>query len=180
MSNTVQHQAIASRYAEAVYAWAKETKSEAVAFEQLQQLEGVFADLGDSLYGVMTNPTVRRQAKHELMEAALVSVDAHLKNLVQLLVEHDRFGVFPEVVSTYQGLLDKQEKRVRGEVITATPIGHDLLNTMAEQLKKSAGYTDVDLINTVDESILGGAVLQLGDQRIDGSFATQMKALVGA
>lgn len=175
MSN--QQNPIASRYAEALFEWATEEGASSNTLSALMELEQVFDGI-DNLYVVMSNPTMARDAKHGMFADALKSVSPAVLNMIQLLIEHDRFVLFPDVVSTFQTLVDKQEKRARGEVITATPIDDALLNTIAEQLKKTAGFEEVHLTNMVNPDLLGGAVLQLGDQRVDGSFASQLNKLV--
>lgn len=177
MSN--QHNPIAGRYAEALFEWVQSEQSPADMLSILQQLQQVFADT-DGLYDVMANPTMARDSKHAMFSDALQSVPSAVTNLIQLLIEHDRFGLYPDVVGVFQTLVDKQDKRARGEVITATPISDVLLDTIADKLKASAGFNEVFLVNTVDPNVLGGAVLQLGDQRVDGSFSSQLKQLLVA
>jgi F-type H+-transporting ATPase subunit delta len=83
----------------------------------------------------------------------------------------------PDVAVHYQHCLDASQRRLRGTLTTASPVSSAAVDAVTQAIKKRLGADEVFLDATVDPSVLGGASLQVGDFRLDGSFASQLQTL---
>ena len=60
---------------------------------------------------------------------------------------------------------------------TAVTASDELKNAIVEQVKKSAGFTQVELEEKVEPALIGGFVLQIGDQLVDASIAYDLRSV---
>ncbi len=169
--------AISHRYADALVQWATESNRLDDVMAQLTTVNTVFDELGDGLYDVLSNPSLDASQKFDLLNAALTGADEAVKNLLFLLIEHQRIRLFPAVVADVQAMVDDKQGRVRGTLTTAAPVDPAVLAKVTDAMKARYGYTEVLLETVVDSRILGGAALQFGDRRIDGTFLSQLQQM---
>lgn len=101
---------------------------------------------------------------------------------VQKLVSNRRQMLFPQVATEYHSLLDAAEGRVHARVTVSRPYDAAATEALAQALSKALGKTVVPHV-TVDERIIGGVVVRVGDQVMDGSIKRKIgklrTALVG-
>ena len=114
--------------------------------------------------------------KREAVEAVLAEVDPMVQNLISLLVARGSVGVVGDVYDNYTRLVDIAKGRQRVELTSAVELDDnqiDKIKVFVEGLVKK----EVVIHTSVDESILGGIVIQIGDQLLDGSTKTQLEGL---
>ncbi|MHB8377115.1 MAG: F0F1 ATP synthase subunit delta, partial [Dehalococcoidia bacterium] len=72
--------------------------------------------------------------------------------------------------------VDERRGIAHALVTTAVPLSDDERGAVAARLSAITGKT-VDVVPVVDPAIIGGVVARIGDQLIDGSTRTRLKAL---
>ncbi len=112
----------------------------------------------------------------KVLTAAGVTVDAGAKNFLVLLGENGRLDTLPDIARQYAELRATAENTIDVTVVTAMALD------AAQQAKlKTALSTrfkrDVRLHESVDPTLLGGAVIQAGDLVIDGSLKGRLARL---
>ena len=98
------------------------------------------------------------------------------KNFVRVLGENKRLNVVLEIAVLYEAQRAEAEKSVDAEVTSAFELSDAQIATLSAALKKRLGR-DVNLVAKIDESIIGGAIVQAGDLVIDGSLSSQLHKL---
>jgi F-type H+-transporting ATPase subunit delta len=73
-------------------------------------------------------------------------------------------------------LAEEAAGRVRGEVVSATPLDPAQLDRIRSALARRLGR-ELDLAIRVDPALLGGLVARVGDLVFDGSLRTQLAQL---
>ena len=63
------------------------------------------------------------------------------------------------------------------KLTTASAIGDDVRKAIIEQVKKASGYDNIELEEKVDNDLIGGFVLQIGDKLVDASIAYDLKVI---
>ena len=168
---------IASRYADALFGWASENNQVALIGDELQAVLTLVQEPGLNLLAYLADPAIPQDKKLSLVFEAFASVQSPLRNTLALLVEHQRMDSLPDVAIHYQHCLDASQRRLRGTLTTASPVSSAAVEAVTQAIKKRLGADEVFLDATVDPSVLGGASLQVGDFRLDGSFASQLQTL---
>lgn len=97
-------------------------------------------------------------------------------NLFRLLRHKNRLALGPSINSFFTELWDQARGIERAVVRTAVPLDDAQRTAIAADLSRSTGH-QVELESEVDPSLLGGAVIRVGDHLIDGSTRTRLRAL---
>lgn len=166
---------IARPYAEAVFAAAKEADALQAWSDQLNLLANVVAD--EEMAALIDSPRIsREQLLNLLFDICGDGLNDKGKNLVNVLAENYRLHYLPEIAALYEIERASAEGRVTAEVVSASPLSDAQQNAIAESLKKRLGR-EVSLECSVDESLVGGAVIRAGDLVIDGSVASKLERM---
>ena len=84
--------------------------------------------------------------------------------------------VLPEIHATYEALKAEQEKSLEVSVISFASMSDKQKQALSESLK-SRLQREITINETVDPSILGGAIIRAGDLVIDGSVKGKLEKL---
>jgi F-type H+-transporting ATPase subunit delta len=159
---------IARPYARAAFAHAQESKA-LPAWSKL--LGAAAAGAEDSRVArLIGNPHV---TSDELVEL-LGGLSKHAageggKNFLRALAENGRLQLLPYIASQFEILRAEVEGVVDVEVIAAREIAAPQQKRLEAALQKRLGR-EVRMHTTIDESLLGGAIVRAGDLVIDGSL----------
>jgi F-type H+-transporting ATPase subunit delta len=105
--------------------------------------------------------------------------DSPFAGFVKLLAENQRLEALPEIAALYEQQKREAEKVLQVRVRTAAPIDAGETQKIKDALKRRFGR-DIELEQTVDPSVLGGAVIDAGDVVIDGSVRGRLHQLEAA
>lgn len=111
-----------------------------------------------------------------LLELCGERLDASGMNFLRTLVENKRQGLLPEIAAQFEELKKEAESRVDVEVISAFPLQESEQAQLAEALAKRFGKA-VNLSSRVDEDLIGGVLVRVGDKVIDGSLRGRIEQL---
>jgi F-type H+-transporting ATPase subunit delta len=126
---------------------------------------------------LLADPRVDRGAKARLLlEIAEDRLSAPVQNFVRLLGENGRLQSLPAVREEFAALKAATEQRVVAQVVSFRKVTAAQERQIAEALRARLGRV-VELDCSVDESLLGGAVIRAGDLVIDGSVRGQLSRL---
>lgn len=100
-------------------------------------------------------------------------------NFVKLLAENRRLGLLPDILAVYEELRAEAEKTVEAEMVSAFPVDDAQLQTIAQALSNRL-QREVNLSCTIDEELIGGAIIRAGDLIIDGSARGSLEKLATA
>ena len=162
------------RYAQAIFELALENQQ----LEQWDQDLRLAADvLGDDEFALfLGHADVPQERKISAIESVLSDAHPLVQNLVSLLVSRGGVAAMRDVQEGYSQLLDEHLGRQRAEVTTAVPLEPAELERITEFVRQLVGR-EVVLTTRVDENILGGLIVQIGDQLLDGSAASGLERM---
>jgi F-type H+-transporting ATPase subunit delta len=110
--------------------------------------------------------------------ALLAPADASesFTRFLAVLAEGHRLAQLPEIAGLFEELRAEAERLVRAKVTSATALPPGELEIIKAALKKRFGR-EVEIDTAVDESLIGGAVIDAGDVVIDGSLKGKLARL---
>lgn len=169
---------LARPYAEATFELARADGDLAAWGDRLDLLAAIAAD--PTLERICKDPAfgAERQA-NLILHVAGDRLGADGANLVRLLVLNGRVDALPAIAALYAEKRAEAERVVEADMITAAAIDEDQQAAFRDALQDRLGR-NVKLRFSVDESLIGGAVIRAGDWVIDGSVKAQLEQLVGA
>ena len=167
---------VARRYAQALY----EEAEQAGTLERVDQdMQAVRESLEASreLERLFRSPIVSREKKEAVVQKLFTGhVEALIVRFMRLLIEKQREALLPTVIRAYTDLRDERRGIVEARVRTALPLGEAEEAALRQALEARTGKR-VRLRTEVDESLLGGVVVRIGDRVIDGSARHQLQQL---
>ncbi|HBW83218.1 MAG: F0F1 ATP synthase subunit delta [Gammaproteobacteria bacterium] len=104
-------------------------------------------------------------------------LDTKARNFIRLLAENKRLVLLPAISALFHALKANQERSITVEITTAFEVSSENLDNLAQGLKGRLAQ-DVSLSTTVDNSLIGGAVVRAGDTVIDNSVRGKLVKLV--
>ena len=148
---------------------------------QLTEWSAALADMAataenETLKPLLNNPGINARQISEIIVAACGLSDGPMSNFVRLLAEGRRFPALLEISAQFEVFRCEEEKTIDVEVTAAAELDEAQQQRLAESLQKRLGRS-VRLHVTLDESLLGGAVVKAGDLVIDGSVRTRLSQL---
>jgi len=164
----------AKRYAEAAYLLARERGNEEAWSAGLAAMAALFGD--DRAQPLFESTLVPPSQKLALVERALAGVDPLVLNLARLLVRRRRNSLGPQIAEAFEELIDQAKGISHATVTSAVPLPPEDRRAVEQKLREITGG-QVVLETEVDESILGGLVVRIGDRLIDGSTRSRLIAL---
>lgn len=166
---------LARPYARAAFAIAREGNALPAWSDALAFAARVAAD--PTVAALLGNPGLIQADATTLL--APEGADAMFGNFLGLLFENRRLPLLPEIAGMFDELRFEAERVVKAKVTSAVPMPAAELETIKAALKKRFGR-DVEVETAVDESLIGGAVIDAGDVVIDGSLKGKLGRLQAA
>ncbi len=169
---------VARRYAAALY-------EEASARDVVERIDEDIDMLRKSLEGsrelvqFFESPLISADKKHAVLDRLFEErVHELTLGLLHLLVRKGRDEVTPSLARAYREMRDEQEGIVEARVKLATSLNEEERDSLASKLQSLTGHK-VRLNTTVDEDLLGGLMVRIGDTVYDGSVRHQLERLRG-
>lgn len=162
----------AIRYAKAVLNLAVENK----ATDKVEiDMRNITATISDSkeLQDMLASPVIKGADKKSALNAIFKDSNEMTKGLISTLTDNKRIGMLNEVALKFIILNEDLKGEGVAFVTTAVPMTADLEQKV---LKQISGITGNKLVieNKVDESIIGGFILRVGDLQYDASIANKL------
>lgn len=167
---------IARNYAEALLELAKRAK-DLRGWGGL--INGIAAAMGadQTLRAFLETPRVDAATKKKVLRNALADrAPAPFVRFVESVVMHRRQMLFPEIAQEYMDLVDAAENRMHANVTVAKEADEKTKQLIADRLSKIFDKTVVPHM-TVDDRILGGLIVRVGDTVMDGSIRRKLGTL---
>jgi F-type H+-transporting ATPase subunit delta len=171
---------LAGRYATALFELARDEKQLEAVGTSLAAVRDALRD-SDDLRALTTSPLVGREdtMKGVRATAEALRLDAITTNFLGVLAQNRRLGQLPNVIRAFNLLAARHRGEITAEVTSAHPLNDDQVAALRSNLKSRVG-SDVSVDLTVDPAILGGLVVKVGSQMIDGSIRTKLNTLAHA
>ena len=106
-------------------------------------------------------------------------MDEKVKNFIRTLASNKRLALLPYIKEQFGTMKAQQEKSIEVEVTAAYELSADLINKLTQALSVKLNRS-VSVLSSVDQSLLGGAIIHTGDIVIDGSIRGRLAKLAEA
>jgi F-type H+-transporting ATPase subunit delta len=162
-------------YAEALFEVARgKGKLDAIG-EQLTQLVDAVEEDRD-LQVFLFSPHFTSAEKVEGLRRAVSGADPELVNFLELLIEKGRMPEIFRIRRELEKLWKQENKQIDVTVTSAVELDPAVVAKIGEEIERQTGQK-VDLASRVDDGILGGIVLQVGNMVLDASIRNRLEKL---
>ncbi len=162
-------------YAEALFDVAREKgKLDAVRDELAQFADAVDGDR--ELQVFFFSPYFSSAEKSAGLRRAVSGADPELLNFLELLIEKGRMPEVFRIRRELEELWKHENRRIDVTVTSAVPLDRAVVEKVGEEIERQTGQK-VELASRVDDEILGGIVLQVGNKILDASIRARLEKL---
>jgi F-type H+-transporting ATPase subunit delta len=162
-------------YAEALFDVAREEgKLDAVRDELAQFVDALEGNREWQVF--FFSPYFSSAEKVEGLKRAVSGADPELLNFLELLIEKQRVPEIFRIRRHLDELWKRENERIDVTVTSAVTLEPAVVEKVGEEIERQTGKK-VDLASRVDDEILGGIVLQVGNKVLDASIRSRLEKL---
>jgi len=162
-------------YAEALFEAGKDKGKLDSLQSQLAQFTEV-VDRNHDLQVFLFSPYLSSNDKKEGLGRAISGAEPELLNFLELLVEKHRMPEIFRIRREFDELWKKENRRLDVTVISAVELDQAVVEKIGQEVERQTGEA-VELSSRVDDGILGGIVLQVGNMVLDASIRSRLEKL---
>ncbi|MBN2419167.1 MAG: ATP synthase F1 subunit delta [Deltaproteobacteria bacterium] len=168
---------LSRRYAKALFSLGQEDGNYNKYGKDLQEFSS-FCDSNEEFFQVISNPVFSLEDRKKVFEIILGrSVLSQVtKNFLGLLLDKDRIGAIAAISDYYMKYTDEISNVISARVIAAKPLKDEIIEKLKDSLIKLTSK-EVKLEVDVDESLIGGLVVTIGDLVLNGSVRAQLEGI---
>jgi F-type H+-transporting ATPase subunit delta len=165
------------QYANALADIALEQGAADAASKQLADF-GAAYETSAELRTFLASPAISREAKQSVVEkiAARVGASKIIRNFLFVIIDHRRTVILPEIIERFQEVIRQRQGVAEAEVRSAVELSASQKSAMAQMLAQVTGGR-VETTYALDPTLLGGAIVRIGDTVYDGSLRHRLNEM---
>jgi F-type H+-transporting ATPase subunit delta len=172
-----ENSTIARPYAEALFAAAQGAGQSLQSTADQVQMLADLVELED-VRQTLSDPRLDANQRAELIRGLLSgqTLDQHLNKFIDLLLENDRLLLLPEVAAQFQVLKDEAEGVAQAEIVSAYAMTDEQVNELVQLLEPKFNKKLKPHV-TVDDTLIGGVRVVVGDYVLDTSVQARLNRM---
>ena len=172
----MRHSRVTIRYAKALLQLAIEQNILEQSYADMVLLDSVFKQNKD-LSLLLKSPIVKTDQKLRIFKLIFdTKIGEVSMAFINIITTKKRESLLALIASSFISLYKEHNKIETASVITATPLDEILRAEVINYIKKH-GNDNVELTEKVDENIIGGAIIRMGDKQLDASVSKAISEL---
>ena len=164
-----------SRYAKSLLELAKEQNTLELCKTDMVSVVSLCQNSRE-LVLLLKSPVVKTDKKLAIIAELFVGCSPLVLSFIKLITKKKREALLFDIAQGFLDLYKIDQGIESATLTTAVPLDEDTRQQVLDFIKKQ-GVSQVDLTEQLDESLIGGAILRLGDKQLDASVARQIKDL---
>jgi len=163
------------------FRYAKSLLNESI---QKDQLKEVFKDMNvlrdictknDVFIQMLKSPIIPNEKKGDVLRAVLKGKFSEITaRFLRLIAKKHRESYFLEMVNAFIDLYKENQKIYKVRLTTAVPISEELKQFFIKKIKADTSMQKIELESVVRKELIGGFILEYGDQLADASVSYEL------
>jgi F-type H+-transporting ATPase subunit delta len=167
---------VGKKYGKALFEVTEEKGNTSAVFEDALALQNVFSTV-DGLGDILSDNRLTTVQKKTILTELSEGTEQTTNNFLHVVFDGGRMNAMNEILGDFIGRVNQKNGKVRADVTTAVKLSTAQLEEIESGLKSRLKAQSVDLNEHVDESIIGGVILESDGMIIDGSVKNQLVKL---
>lgn len=165
-----------TRYAKAFLDFSVEKNSLEESYNDMMLLKSICQESKELLL-LLKSPIVKTGHKLKIFDQIFSKKISKLsKAFIDIIILKKRESILAEIANSFVDLYKKQKNIEAATITTALPASKELKEKVISYIKRQTN-SKVELTEIVDESIIGGVVVRMGDRQLDVSISTEISEL---
>ncbi len=171
----MQNPRLGTRYAKSLIDLSVERGELETVYHDMLYLQALTKESREFL-NLLRSPVINRDVKTKIVNTVTGNKISELaKAFTTLLINKGRESNLPEVATAFINQYKKIKNIHSVTLTTASPVSDAVKAQIIEQVKRTSDMQNIELEAVVDESIIGGFILQAGDKLVDASISYDLK-----
>ncbi len=159
---------VAKRYAEALFQLGEQKNLTEQYIEEFRVIRTVFLE-NEQLYTFLKHPKVSNEEKKQFITTIFNGVHQDVLHTLKLLIDKKRITIAPSMVDHFIAMVNDAKGIAEATVHSVRALTDEEQKTLAETFATRFNKKSVHLQNHVDQSIIGGLKIQVGNTIYDGT-----------
>ncbi|MDH4157676.1 MAG: ATP synthase F1 subunit delta [candidate division Zixibacteria bacterium] len=161
-------QEVAHKYANALLLSTRDKNLVDKAYQQFNELRDYLAS-DPSLLKFLGAPQILEEAKMSVVREVFSGrLEPLFVEFLVVLIDKRRINHLPQIIDEFNDLVETEKGICRATVVTATTLDEAQRKVLTEKLARKTGL-EIILEEKIDPSILGGMIVAMDNEVIDGS-----------
>ena len=166
---------LAARYAKSVLDLAIEKGQLDAVYTDMLLLQGLIRSSRE-LANLLKSPIINPDKKDKILNAITAGkVSGITSTFIKLLITKNREVYLAEIVNAFVDQYKEYKGIQTVKLTTAVPVSEELKKTIVDKISADKSLKNIELVTAIDEKLIGGFVLEIGDEMVDGSIAFDLK-----
>ncbi len=168
---------IAGTYGSALFETALEENHIDGLYDEVLSLKEILKENPD-FSKLLNHPKLTKEEKEELMESVFEGrASAELVGFLKIIIANDRYGEIMPILDYFIDEVKEYKGIGTAFVYTPSALSDAQKKAVEEKLLSTAGYKTMEMNYLIDESLIGGMVIRIGDRVVDSSVKSKLEAL---
>ena len=166
---------VSSTYADALFDAASEQDVVSEVADQLEAFSRAATE-SEELAAALGDPKLDAAAKKSVITNLTANSNPIVSNFLQVLVDRGRLADLGIISRAFQTKVAEAQGRIEITAVTAIPLDEAMRQKILQRIEQQIGRK-AELTERVDEELIGGIVLEVGEIRVDGSVRNRLDTL---
>ncbi len=168
---------ISSTYAGALFDLALEKNRPDEWQQEVEAIQGIIRD-NPAFSELMLHPRITKEEKLKLVDEAFAGkVDPEIVGLLRIIVEKDRYARINEIFTEFINLVKEHKNEGVAWVTTAKELTDSQKKAVMDRLLETTRFDAMEMHYAVDEGVIAGMVIRIGDTVVDSSVRSKLNGL---
>ncbi|MCI8505781.1 MAG: F0F1 ATP synthase subunit delta [Lachnospiraceae bacterium] len=165
---------IAKTYGEALFETALEKKKIDEMYEEAQGIQAVLSE-NPKLVRLFNHPNIIKEEKLQVVEAVFASrLSQEMTGFLRIVIEKGRQNELDGIFDWFIAKVKEHKKIGIAYVTSAAALSDRQKNQVEKKLLATTAYEAFEIHFSVDESLIGGLVIRIGDRVVDSSIKSRL------
>jgi len=130
------------------------------------------------LVNLLKSPVIPGEKKEKILDKITTgNLGEIVSTFYKLLIKKNRESFLPEILDSFVQLYKDYKGIQQVTLTTATPVSGEIREAFLGKIKMATGKEQIELHSQVDETIIGGFILEMGDRLVDASIAYDLNKI---
>lgn len=173
----MQDSLVASRYAKSLLSLSQEKKQLEEVKDDMAMLESISQE-NPQFVRVLNSPVISDDKKKAILDALIKGKSNKITSaFIELLAKKGRVGYLPQIASSFAAQYKDYKGIQSAKVVSASSLNTAQKTELEKMVHELSGKKSVELSELVDQSLIGGFILTVGDKQIDQSVKGKISEL---
>lgn len=168
---------VSKTYGDALFELAIEEGKIDELFDEVIILKSVLND-NPEFSKLMNHPKVDKEEKKAVMESVFKGrVSDDITGLLDIIISNNRYSEIFSVIDYFIKQVKEYKRIGTAFVTTPLPLNDNQKASVEKKLLETTAYSSMEMNYIIDESLIGGMVIRIGDKVVDSSIKTKLNDL---